>query len=217
MAQAADKPDGEFLLLLMREKEPSSICANRFLLSVNTRATAWRAQLSQRQCRCPVPVWRSGSKPQIFSDQWIKLSRLVLVQAPRLPPQPVQVLPLGRRGWPTPILPIAFVQTRPALCWPSTSSRPSRPPWRTAAPSCRQPSRHLRTLGGHLFVAPATKSSGEAARAHLQLDRFRIWLFRLWNSLNFIYTLYWLQKRRRRWWSWKCSPLLITLKVGQWL
>lgn len=173
MAQAADKPDGKFPLLLMREKEPSSICANRFLLSVETRATAWRVQLSQQQCSCPVPAWRNGSKPRLFLNRWIKLFCLGLVQAPRLPPQLVRVLPLGRRGWPTPILPIAFVQTRPAPFWPSTSSRPSRPPWRTAAPSCRQPSRHPRTLGGRQFVAPATKSSGEAARAHPQLEGFR--------------------------------------------
>lgn len=83
-----------------------------------------------------------------------------LAQAPRLQlqQQAVQVLPADRRGSPTPVLPIAFAQTRPALSWPSTSSQPSRHLCRTVAPSCRQHSKHPRTAEGPLFVAPATKS-----------------------------------------------------------
>lgn len=84
----------------------------------------------------------------------------VLAQAPRLQlqQQADQVLPFDRRGSPTLISPTVFAQTRPARSWPSTSSWSNRRLCRTAAPSCRQRSRHPRTAGGPRYVGPATKS-----------------------------------------------------------
>lgn len=69
MAQAADKPDGEFTLLLTHKEKPSSICANRFLLSVKTRATTWAARKVQSSRLCAVKWFKARS----FFNKQIKI------------------------------------------------------------------------------------------------------------------------------------------------
>lgn len=169
----------------MHKKAPAAssvACANRFLLSANTwatTATTWReAKLSQKAKGVRKNALTTCVKPFKVTARFLQVLKLrhaaLISQAPRWRSRPYAArAPLrARRGSPTPISPIASVQTRPAPSWPSTSSQRSRRPCRTAAPSSRPRSRRPRTAGGRRCAVPATKSSGEAAAATPHLPHF---------------------------------------------